>query len=113
MYPNQVIINQPQVVVASRPYREWTHGLCGCCDECGDCLFAYFCTWCYLCELTKNANVSFFTICCGGLVPIRTKIRTERKIRGTIIDDYYSVGCCGFCAMIQMNRECRDTEPLI
>ena len=70
-----------------------------------DCLYAYFCSFCYLYNLTNNAKVSFFTIFCGGLVPIRTKIRTERKIWGTIVDDYYSVGCCGFCAMIQMNRE--------
>ena len=42
---------------------------------------------------------------CGGLVPLRTKIRTERKIVGSIAGDYCTVLCCPFCAMVQMNRE--------
>jgi Cys-rich protein (TIGR01571 family) len=65
---------------------------------------------CYLCDLTRNAKVSYCSICFGGLNAIRTKIRTERKIKGTIIEDFYVTGCCWtqFCSIVQMNREVNE-----
>ena len=73
-----IIISQPQSGAVAK--REWSHGLCGCFDDCGEFIFAYFCSLCYECRLFSLANEGFCSCLFGGLVPLRTKIRTERGI---------------------------------
>ena len=76
-------------------------------------LCAIFCTPCYVCILADEMNESKWSLCCGNLVAFRTKIRTERKIEGSICYDSIALGLCGLCALCQMRREVKATKPLI
>ena len=62
------------------PQNQWTSGLCNCCSDLGECCFAYFCNLCYMCKLFSQAGEPCCSCIYGGLVPLRTKIRTERNI---------------------------------
>ena len=42
---------------------------------------AYFCTMCYLCQITSRINEGCCSCFLCGCIPMRTKIRTERKIK--------------------------------
>jgi len=61
--------------------REWTSGMCNCFDDIGECCYCYFCHWCFLCSLCAAMDESCCSWFCGGLVPLRTKVRTERGIK--------------------------------
>ena len=53
-------------------------------------LYAHYCRLCYAIDLGAKHNESCLTICCCGflaLAPLRTKIRTERNIEGSICKD--------------------------
>jgi Cys-rich protein (TIGR01571 family) len=89
------------------------HSLCGCFDDIGECCFAYFCTCCYACDLANRLNEPCWSLCYGGLVPMRTMIRTQRKIDGNICSDFFTVSCCPLCALVQMGKEVKETAPLI
>lgn len=52
-------------------------------------------------------------VCCGGPHVLRTKIREERKISGTVCGDCCATYWCPCCAIIQMSKEARDTDALI
>ena len=45
----------------------------GCCG--------FFCTLCYQCRIAKRIHESCASVCFGGMIPMRTRIRTERKIK--------------------------------
>ena len=85
-------------------YREWSNGLCDCCNDCGECksfklfvvnfiqyLYSYLgCTAYYLTPLfgvllALRANEAPAALCFGSLHALRTKIRTERKIRVSLL----------------------------
>ena len=63
--------------------RPWNAELFGCCDEVTECCFAYFCTLCYMYRLFDKAGEGCCSCFWAGLVPLRTKIRTERGIEVT------------------------------
>jgi hypothetical protein len=60
--------------------RMWTSGLYEICDDKLDTLFACCCPCIYAGLLFKKADEPCLSSCCGGLVPLRTKIRTQRGI---------------------------------
>jgi len=60
--------------------REWTSGMFDCCDDIGECVQCYFCHVCFLCKLCAGMDESCLSWCFGGLVPMRTRVRTERGI---------------------------------
>ena len=93
---------------------EWQHGLFGCFDNIGICIVAYFVP-CY--TFGKNAEaVGEGCLPCGVafLVPIvnifawikiRGKIREQRGITGSTINDLLMICCCGICALVQEAQE--------
>lgn len=93
--------------------REWTTGMFDCCDDIPECVYAFFCGWCYMCDMAKAMNESCCSCMFGGMVPMRTKIRTERGIEGQVWKDHFAVHCCAFCTMVQMGREIKATSPCI
>jgi hypothetical protein len=42
---------------------------------------AFFCSQCYLYQLYARSGEGFCDCICGGILPLRTKIRTERGIQ--------------------------------
>jgi len=118
--PEEVKTTQPvalievtQIAKKQHVRRAWSTGLFDCCSEFGNCAFAFFCPCIFQCTLMQTAGESCCAACCGGLVPLRTKIRTERGIEGSIVYDICSVACCPCCAMVQMQEEMKHYEALI
>lgn len=126
-----VIVNQP--VETNTRYgqpqniKDWSSGLCGCCEDCSSCCYAYWCYPCFLCTLsTTMGEHCCGPICCGAvpgcsdvllggygaavspntfLVGMRSKLRAQHGIRGSVCDDICCIWCCQFCATTQMHRE--------
>ena len=48
------------------------------------CAYAYFCPCCYACSLFSKADETCCSCLWGGLVPLRTKIRTQRGIEVSV-----------------------------
>lgn len=103
-----VIINQPGVGVARGP-RGWSSNVCSCCDDCGSCLMGLFCPCVLASQIASNMDESCCVPCCvpGWLIVLRTKLRAENNIMGSVMDDCCTVCCCGICVMCQMARELR------
>lgn len=97
---------------------DWQHGLCGCFDNLGICIVTYFVP-CY--TFGKNAEtVGESCLTCGiaFLVPlvnifawlkIRGKIREQRSIAGSTINDLFLICCCSLCALTQEAQEVQGT----
>lgn len=110
-----VIMNQPGRV--EQPsfdgVRDWSTGLCGCFEDCCSCAYAWFCYPCFTCTLAESMNECMCgPFCCGRafVIPMRTKIRTMYKIKGSICKDICITMCCEFCAATQMYREIRNQK---
>lgn len=100
--------------------KDWSHGLFGCFDDCGTCLVTYFCG-CY--TAGKNAEaVGDSCVLCGlaTFVPlaniflmaqIRSKIREQRDIPGTFINDIIATCCCPLCMLVQSAQEVAEGGP--
>ncbi|XP_071834728.1 placenta-specific gene 8 protein-like [Apostichopus japonicus] len=105
-----IITTQPSAVVSpsqKAPAREWTTGLCSCFDDLPSCLLAFFCPNFMECWIAHTADECallpmFYP---GSTVAIRTKVRTEHNIRGTICNDCLLYACCPCCVMAQTKRE--------
>lgn len=100
-----VIVNQPAPVVTGP--RDWSSTLCSCCDDMGSCLMGMFCPWILACQVSMEMEESMCVPCCvpGWMVVLRTKLRTENNIQGTVMDDCCTTCCCGHCVLCQMSRE--------
>jgi len=48
--------------------------------------------------------------CPGGLMSVRTKLRTGFRIKGSIFKDCMAVTFCSVCAAIQMTQELDKQE---
>ena len=112
--------SQPTMTVAMpvgnagpRMKRPWTNDLCGCGSNIGGFFFAWCLPCCYKYKLYTNAGEGCCDCFFGGLVELRTKIRTERGIEGSICNDVCTVVFCGVCAMVQMDSEMQQSQPLI
>ncbi len=64
-------------------------------------------------NLTEAMEEPCWSMCLGGPIAMRTRIRTQRKIKGSICHDALNVGFCQICALVQMTKEVRDTRPLL
>lgn len=100
-----VIINQPGRV--ERGPRDWSSSLCSCCDDMGSCLLGWFCPCVLAGKIASGLEESCCVPCCvpGWLIVLRTKLRAENNIQGSVMDDCCTVCCCGVCVMCQMARE--------
>lgn len=126
---NVTIINQPAAnsrAGQKQNIRDWSSGLCGCCEDCSSCCYAYWCYPCFLCTLSTKMDECYCgPHCCGShggiellgngcfvsaspntfLVALRTKIRAQHGIRGSVCKDICCVWCCQFCSVTQIYRE--------
>ena len=101
--------------------REWSNGIFDCFKDCSICLLAYFVP-CYV--FGKNAEVvgGSCVLCAvsqfvpvvnlGAHVHIRGKIREQRGIDGSCINDLMCVCCCGLCAIAQEAQEVKSPVGL-
>jgi Cys-rich protein (TIGR01571 family) len=108
-----VVVNQPQTTsIQGQPQniRDWSIDLCDCFADCCQCAYAYFCWCCFLGSLASRMNENCCgPFCCGQLfiIPMRTKIRAQYGITGSICGDICTVWCCTCCAALQMSNELR------
>lgn len=90
--------------------RDWSSGLCSCCSDMKSCCGVLWCgCFFYPCYLSKKLGENTCLPLAMGstcaLISLRTKVRTQTRINGTICKDCCTVVCCQCCAMCQMSRE--------
>ncbi|AFJ20335.1 protein ORF31 [Cyprinid herpesvirus 1] len=87
----------------------WSYGIC----HVGDCLdmaFATFCCPCYAGVLAERMGESCLLgpmawLGCNTLAAMRTKVREDLNINGSMLKDYVVTSCLPFCAMRQIKHE--------
>ncbi|XP_074660827.1 cornifelin-like isoform X2 [Tubulanus polymorphus] len=104
-----VVTSQPTttVRVVQQGSRDWSSGLLACCDDVKVCCCGLFCLPCTLCRIsTAQGEHCCAPVCCPGApLAMRTKMRLENGIQGTICKDGLQFYCCTPCAVCQMERE--------
>lgn len=75
----------------------------GCFDDCTECCFAYWCFPFYVCSLFPRNSENLCSCVFGGLVPLRTKIRTERAIQVSVF--YYTLKICVYFYKNEFQRD--------
>jgi len=99
---------------------EWSHGLCGCFDNFGICIITYFvpcythgksaeavgddCLLCGLSQLIPFANIFF-------AAQIRQKVREQKGIEGSFVNDILMSWCCYLCSQVQVAQEVQGAAP--
>ncbi|XP_048753553.2 cornifelin homolog [Ostrea edulis] len=107
-----VVVQAPQApqTVPTRPkQRTWSTDIFGCFSDMTSCCAVTWCGSFYMCYLSTKLGES----CClpiaiagyGALIPLRTKIRAENNIVGSICEDCCMVCWCPLCVMCQLSRE--------
>jgi len=93
---------------------EWKQSFCGCFDNCGVCVITYFIP-CYTAgkvaeKVGENCCLCGFVICvpfagniCGAIV--RSKVRAQKGISGSMLNDLLAWFCCPLCALVQEANE--------
>ena len=109
-----VVINQQPGAIQQggqqQNIRDWSTGLCGCCEDIGGCCYGYFCMACLMCTVAQMMDES----CCvphflqGGVMAMRTKLRTQYGIKGSICTDCIVTTICGPLSVCQMQRELKN-----
>lgn len=105
-----IITTQPAGIVAptgKTPAREWSTGLCSCFDDLPSCLAAFCCPNLMECWIASTADecICLPMVFPGSTVAIRTKVRAEHNIRGSIFNDCLLYALCPCCTMAQTKRE--------
>ncbi|XP_046578184.1 cornifelin homolog A-like isoform X3 [Haliotis rubra] len=102
-----VIVHQPGAMMRDIGPRVWSSDLCSCFDDIGSCLLGAVCPLALACQVSGQLGESACVPCCvpGALVVLRTKLRIEQNIQGTVMDDCCMTTFCGPCALCQMSRE--------
>lgn len=99
-----VIVNQ---VVQSAKIRNWRTGLFSCFDDIGICLCVQCCPCYSMIKITQDMGENMCLPCCvpNFMIPLRTRLRTQLDIHGSICDDCMVTTCCPQCALCQLMRE--------
>eukprot|EP00731_Ephydatia_muelleri_P001689 Em0001g1689a len=95
---------------------EWKNGLCGCFNDCGICVLTFIIP-CY--KFGKNAEAvgESCCLCClcfyspfdlAARAAVRTRIRTQKGIAGTIAGDIAYHVFCAYCALCQEAQELKS-----
>ncbi|KAG5270943.1 hypothetical protein AALO_G00174090 [Alosa alosa] len=109
-YQTEVISSQPQVTVTSYKITtgssSWNSNVCDCCEDCGICLCGAFLPCILACKVAQDHGDS----CClpflpGAMIALRTSIRNQYGISGSICDDWIIMACLPLCGLCQMARE--------
>ncbi|KAH3728708.1 placenta-specific gene 8 protein-like [Dreissena polymorpha] len=105
-----IVINQPKagmMVGSVQGHRDWNSGLFGCCSDCKSLLLTYCCLPCAICTVASKVGecmcMPYFVP--GGLLALRTRIRTLGGIKGSICMDSIALTCCPLCTLCQMQSE--------
>ncbi|XP_077984880.1 cornifelin homolog [Glandiceps talaboti] len=101
-----VIVQQPIVMREAGP-RVWSSDLCSCCNEMSSCLLSACFPLCFEMHLWNRSNENICGPCCihNSALVLRTKLRTQYSIQGSIMSDCCTTLCCYQCALCQMSRE--------
>ncbi|KAK7091544.1 cornifelin homolog B-like [Littorina saxatilis] len=104
-YPT--VTSQPQPLGMPTNQRMWSSGTFGCFDDFGSCLLGTICPIILGMRVAGDLGESACVPCCvpGASIVMRTKIRTQHNIQGSIMDDCLMTWCCPHCIMCQMARE--------
>ena len=100
---------------------DWQHGIFGCFDDIMLCLTAYLCP-CYVFGKTAE-TVGEDCVMCGVVtfVPlvnllchhkIRGKIRENKGIDGSPVNDLLMICCCPICSLMQEAQEMGVKSPV-
>ncbi|XP_056008848.1 cornifelin homolog A-like [Ostrea edulis] len=107
-----VVVQAPQApqTVPTRPkQRTWSTDIFGCFSDMTSCIAVTLCPHFYLFYLSQKLGESCLLPLampdCTALVPLRTKIRAENNITGSICEDCCMVCLCSCCVMCQLSRE--------
>ncbi|CAG5118312.1 unnamed protein product, partial [Candidula unifasciata] len=94
---------QPQVV----PPRGWSSQLCECGRDWSICCCGLFCLCCLETNVAQDMDESCMLPCCvpGWLITLRTKMRLQENINGSVMDDCCHVCCCYGCSLCQLAYE--------
>ncbi|KAK7480875.1 hypothetical protein BaRGS_00027876 [Batillaria attramentaria] len=115
-YQQHPVVQQPgattTVVVQQQiqnNQRAWRTGLFSCFEDIGGCLCVCVCPVAAGVKLANDMGESGCLPCVMPmpeyLVPLRTKLRTQLHIHGSIFDDCLVATCCTQCAICQLQRE--------
>merc|ERR1711931_328195 len=97
---------------------DWNHGLCGCFDDIGTCIVTYFVP-CY--THGKNAEaVGESCLLCGlslmvplldlfTMASIRSKVREQHGIGGSMVSDCLVSLCCPLCSIVQVAQQVKGS----
>jgi len=85
--------------------RSWGTGLFGCLMDVTSCFCGMFMLPCLACRVANRMGECALVPFCGGVVAMRTKLRTMGGIKGSIHSDCINSFCCYACVMCQMERE--------
>ncbi|XP_064629474.1 cornifelin-like [Lineus longissimus] len=101
------VTRQPMAMETPAAGRPFATPLMGCCvGGAKTCCYGFFCLPCMLCGIAKRQQENICTPCCpGGVVAMRTKMRVQYGIEGSIMGDCCVAQCCLCCATCQMSRE--------
>jgi len=86
-------------------HRNWGTGLFGCLMDVTSCFCGMFMLPCLACRVANRMGECALVPFCGGVVAMRTKLRTMGGIKGSIHSDCINSFCCYACVMCQMERE--------
>ncbi|CAL1528093.1 unnamed protein product [Lymnaea stagnalis] len=109
-----VIIQQPTSIMGPNGRRLWSSKVSDCCQDQNICCCGTFCYGCLACQVSTDMGESFCVPFCvsGWLTTLRTKMRTEQNIAGSVLDDCCAVCFCAPCVLCQLAREiklCRSS----
>lgn len=87
--------------------REWSSGICDCAQDCGACCCACCCPCCFMGMVAHGMGENCCLGCCvpGGMMVLRTKLRTVLGIEGSSCIDCCCGYWCGLCVACQLYRE--------
>jgi len=102
----QVVINQPTSNEREQ-LRPWSSNKCDCCEDCHSCLCVLFFGSCFTSCLATRMGENSCTPCCvpGGVIAMRSVLRSKNNIQGSICNDCCDLIFCGPCSLCQMSRE--------
>ncbi|XP_059146222.1 placenta-specific gene 8 protein-like [Physella acuta] len=105
-----VVINQQVQPQGQQQQRMWSSGICDCFNDCEICCKGYFCYPCLECQVATDMGESCCLPCCvpGWQIVLRTMMRTQRNIKGSVMDDCCIVCCCPALSLCQLAREIKD-----
>uniref|UniRef100_H2Z359 Uncharacterized protein n=1 Tax=Ciona savignyi TaxID=51511 RepID=H2Z359_CIOSA len=98
---------QPPVNRFRMPANDWSTSMVDCFMDIPSCCLGLFCTRCLACWIASRYNETCCLGWCGPptIVPLRTKIRADHDIQGSICSDCVCILCCEPLVLCQMHRE--------